>query len=200
VHVLRGDWARGVDACGQAFELAQDPVSTAYASGHLGFALAQAGDVGRAIPMLEEAINQFGQFRPGSKLTQARFLAWLSEAYLIAGDSGTAESTARRALDYGAAAGHRLAVGIATRALGLAREAGGDFAEAARFLHEAREHFTDMPAPLEVALTDVALAQLGWRRGERSAADGDFEAARRTFRELGAEGQLMRAEKAAGRI
>jgi len=162
VHASQGDHETGIEECERAFDLAQDPVSAAYASGHLGFALLQAGNVARAIPMLQEAVNQFGQFRPGSKLTQARFLAWLAAAHLLNGDDIAAERSAEQSLEYAEAVGHRLASGLAMRTLSEVYVARGELAEARRRLTQA--------------LAVLAGIQAGWERGRTQAALDRLEA------------------------
>lgn len=185
--------AAGVEACERSFELAQDPVSAAYASGQLGFALVQAGDPARAIPVLQEAINQFGQFRPGCKLTQARFQAWLGEAQLAAGDLVTAERSGRQSIDNATAVEHRFAIGVAERVLGQVEDARGAPQTAGRHLEESLRIFAELPAPLEEARTRLALAQLADRSGRSDEAARQREAAARTLRDLGAAAYLERA-------
>ena len=72
------------------------PLLFPWLTSHLGYAYALAGRVSEALPLLEQAMNQATSLRSGSF---PRWVAWLSEACLLAGRLEDALQVAGRAVD-----------------------------------------------------------------------------------------------------
>ena len=69
-HATRGDWTVGIEACQRALEAAPDPFETAFVLACLGKAYSEAGDVNRAVPTLEQAIQDRKSTRLNSSHSQ----------------------------------------------------------------------------------------------------------------------------------
>ena len=182
VRSAMGDWEAGIEACRRALDLAPDPLHTALATGWLGFAYLEKGDAAEAIPLLEPAVRQFGQyeFRP----MEGWFTSYLAEAYLVNGDLDKARDLALHALDLSQKAKFRYGAGWAQRALGRIAQAGGAPSEAERHLKEAPAIFEAMPARYHGGRTRRARAGLAHGGGAGKAAATHHYEARRLFEAL----------------
>ena len=182
VRSAMGDWEAGIEACRRALDLAPDPLHTALATGWLGFAYLEKGDAAEAIPLLEPAVRQFGQyeFRP----MEGWFTSYLAEAYLVNGDLDKARDLALHALDLSQKAKFRYGAGWAQRALGRIAQAGGAPSEAERHLKEALAIFEAMQARYHVGRIHLDLAALAHAEGDRKAAATHHDEARRLFEAL----------------
>ncbi len=192
---VRGDWEAGIERCQRALEISPDPLDTANARGHLGSAYLEAGDAGQAIPFLEQAMHQFGQFRGG----QARgwYTMLLGAAHLAKGDLEGARVRTRSALEILESAQYRRGIAWAQRTLGLIAEQAGALAEAEIHLRQALEIFTEISARFEVARTQLALALLANQRGDAREATQSLQLAHRAFEDLAAPRYVERAERLA---
>jgi tetratricopeptide (TPR) repeat protein len=82
-------------------------LSVVFARAALGAALLASGDSSEAVPLLEAATALARERRVGLDY-EARFLAWLADAYLAAGDPARARATATEATEIGRQRGTRL--------------------------------------------------------------------------------------------
>ncbi|MGH7310228.1 MAG: tetratricopeptide repeat protein, partial [Candidatus Rokuibacteriota bacterium] len=165
---VRGDWEEGIERCQRALEISPDPLDTANARGHLGSAYLEAGEPGQAIPFLEQAVHQFGQFRGGQ--AHGWYTMLLGAAHLAKGDLEGARARTLAAVDILEAAQYRRGIAWARRTLGPIAERAGALAEAEERLQEALTIFTEISARFEVARTHLALAELARRRGDAGGA------------------------------
>ena len=62
VQATRGEWEAGIASCQGALERSSDPLNTAFAMGWLGYAYLEQGDLARAMPALEQAVQSMRQF------------------------------------------------------------------------------------------------------------------------------------------
>src|SRR5262249_2106396 len=83
VHVALGATQAAIEACERGLAVAPDPLTRAVVSGWLGFALTEHRDTERAIPALENAVQQHGVFR--FPQFQGWFTAFLADAYCLDG-------------------------------------------------------------------------------------------------------------------
>lgn len=144
VRAAMGDWEAGIEACRRALEGSPDPLNTALASGWLGYAYLEQGDAAQAIPLLEAAVLQFGQyeFRP----LEGWFTIFLAEAYLLKGDIAKARDLSLHGLPVARGAKFIYAVGWAQRALGRIARVSGTPSEAEGHFKEALGTFESTQA------------------------------------------------------
>ena len=62
IQATRGEWEAGIASCQRALERSSDPLNTAFAMGWLGYAYLEQGDLVRAMPALEQAVQSLHQF------------------------------------------------------------------------------------------------------------------------------------------
>ena len=154
----RGQWEEAVRHCERALERAVDPVSAAVALSALGYAHAQGGDPDRAVAALREGrdnIRRLDLFR----VSDARFGAFLADAYLLKGDAAQARAVALEARQVGREVGYEWGQAWAERALGRAAHALGDPAAGAAHMRVALERFAALDAAFETARTAFHLAE-----------------------------------------
>jgi DNA-binding NarL/FixJ family response regulator len=122
----------------------------------------------------------------------------LVEIALTVGDTelaaSAAEELSRRAADSSAP----LLMAIADRAVGCVRLRRGDPREALEPLRRAATAWQQLDAPYEHARVRTSIGIALRALGDADTADIEFEAARRTFSELGAEPDVARLEALAG--
>jgi tetratricopeptide (TPR) repeat protein len=191
--VAEGD--TGIEACRRGLELSPDPFNTAIAQGWLGYAHLEQGDFTRAIGHLEPAVEQLGLFR--FPQFQGWFLAFLADAYCLAGRYGDAREAGMRALGLTRAGGFLYGVGCAQRALGRIARQRGAMADAEAALGEAARTFESVRARHEVARTHLDLAAVLHVQDRTEAAIPLLEAAHRLFETLPAPRQTRRARAVA---
>jgi tetratricopeptide (TPR) repeat protein len=184
IHAVTGEWAAAVEACREAVRRSADPVSGAYSSAFLGYALVESGQTGEGRPLLEQAVQRMREFR--FPQAEALYGSQLARAHLAAGDVETAERVAQAALAT-AEGSYRRAVGLSQRVLGEIARVRGALAAAEGWLRQARETFTAIGEPFEIARTDVALGALADAVGDAALAARCREAAAEAFRSLGLE-------------
>lgn len=61
--MLRGDWDTGIAGLQRGLDVATDPASKVLAANYLGFAYVDSGLAAQAIPLLQQAVEQFRRFR-----------------------------------------------------------------------------------------------------------------------------------------
>src|SRR5262249_11925188 len=111
VHVCRGDLDAGIHSCEESLARSPDPLNTALATGWLGFAWLERGDLASAAARLEEALRLLEQFR--FPQPQAWFSAFLAEAHCQAHRLETALDLASKGLDLARATGSIVGIGWA---------------------------------------------------------------------------------------
>jgi predicted ATPase len=164
----RGDWEAGIAACQHALTCAPDAFETAVARGLLGYAYLEQGDLMKAIPVLEQAVEEATQYR--SRQVQSWFRTFLGEAYGLDRQLDKARDLASRSFALARDIKSWGAVGLAKRALGRLAQAYGAPTEAARHLHEALQIFIATSARFEQARTHLDLAALTLAQGEQAEA------------------------------
>jgi tetratricopeptide (TPR) repeat protein len=123
VWALQGDAERAIRSCEEALALSPDPLNSAAALGWLGHAWLEVGDLGQAIPRLEEAVRLHGQF--GFRQAQAWFSVFLAEAQRRASRLETALELASEGLELARGSGALQGIGWAERTLGHIAQARG---------------------------------------------------------------------------
>jgi class 3 adenylate cyclase/tetratricopeptide (TPR) repeat protein len=158
IEVMRGDWEAALQACQRGLERSPDPLSTAMALAFLGYAYLEHGDASQAILLLEQAVQQFSQFR--FRLPQGWFTLYLSEAALVSSDLGKARALALQGLEIAREVKFAYGVGLGQRVLGRIAQASGALAEAATYLTEALQSFASIQARFDMGRIHLDLAAL----------------------------------------
>ena len=171
---LRGDHELAVEAAQRGLDISRDPMVSSLVSGSMGLAYLEQGDARTAISILSEVVIQLRKnpVRSG----EARCLAFLSEAQLLAGDLDLARETASRALEVSQSDGFTFSTGLALRALGRIDLVERFFDEAETRLLQALATFNQCGAAFEIARTQADLAVLFDCKLERKAS-GEYLAA-----------------------
>ncbi len=194
-HAVRGDWSRGIEVCRRALELAPDPFETAFVLACLGKAYAEAGDVERAVPTLEEAVQLADRVR--SLQWRQYFRTWLADAHRLAGRLGDAREAARRTLEGCTQLTFLIGVGASHQVLGRAAQAEGMLPEAEHHLTEALRTLAAIEARFELGRTHLDLAALAHARADRDGAASHLGAAHGLFRRLRVPRFVERTEQLA---
>ncbi|MFZ1061683.1 MAG: adenylate/guanylate cyclase domain-containing protein [Candidatus Rokuibacteriota bacterium] len=194
-YATRGDWAKGVELCRRALELAPDPFETAFVLACLGKAYSEAGDVSRAVPTLEEGVQLADQVR--SLQWRGWFRTLLGEAYFLSGQMEKARVVAGQALGVCTGVGFSWGIGWSHQVLGRVAQAQGALAEAERHLREALQTFVSVHARFEMGRTHLFLASLGHAQGDREAAASHLNEAQALFRALRVPKYVERTEQLA---
>jgi DNA-binding NtrC family response regulator/tetratricopeptide (TPR) repeat protein len=195
VFTLRGEGERAVRSCEEALALSPDPLNAAAALGWLGHAWLERGDLGQAIPRLEEAVRLHAQF--GFRQARAWFSVFLAEAHRCAHRLETALELASQALELARASDTPPGVGWAERTLGHIAQARGALGDAEEHFEEALRIFAAAEASFELARTRFDLAALVWARGRRDAGATQLTEAHQQFGALGLPRWVERAEERA---
>ena len=190
---LRGDHELAVEAAQRGLGLSRDPMMSNLVSGSLGLAYLEQGDGPKAVGILSEVVVQLRKSPVRSG--EARNLAFLSEALLLAGDQDVAQETASRALEVSQSDGFVFSSGLALRALGRIALARGISGEAERRLSQALATFTQCGAAFEVARTQADLAALFANKLESKAARDHLAAALTGFRTARAPKRIAEARR-----
>ncbi|MEW6688629.1 MAG: tetratricopeptide repeat protein, partial [Pseudomonadota bacterium] len=181
-YATRGDWAKGGEVCRQCLELAPDPFEAAFVLVCLGKACSEAGDVDRAVPMLEQGVHLADQVR--SRQWREWFRALLAEAYFLGGQTDKAREAARQALEVSTALGYSWGIGWTHQVLGRVAGAQGALEEGQRRLADALKSFASVRARFESGRTHLFAARLAHAQANRAAAMSHLEEARSLFRAL----------------
>jgi tetratricopeptide (TPR) repeat protein len=191
-HASRGDVEAAIAAGQGAIEVAPDQFTRAAAQGLTGFAYVEAGRPDVARPLLEASLGRFRAM--GNRNNESRFLVFLAECELLAGDT----ARAAEALEIARATRSRWYEALALRTLGRAAHAAGAAPEAVSRLTAARDLLREIGGRYEVARTELHLAEAMRARGGAAEARTLAEAARDAFRALDVPVWLARAEAALG--
>lgn len=201
IHTLMGEGETAIALCRRAVELAPDPVARGMARGILGMAYREYDDAARAIPALEDAIQEFRRLRVGGGYRygqiDAYFTAILAEAHVLANGTASARPLAEEALAASQARGWGVGIAYAERALARVAWTDGDLTEAERRLTGARDTFRAVEARFQAARTELELAQLAHARGDVQRAAAELKAAHTAFVTLRVPCQVDRAERLA---
>jgi transcriptional regulator with AAA-type ATPase domain/tetratricopeptide (TPR) repeat protein/ABC-type dipeptide/oligopeptide/nickel transport system ATPase component len=195
LHAAMGDAEAGIDACRRALERAPDPLNQAIAMGWLGFAFTQAGDFAHAIPFLERAAKQFGQW--GYRPYQGWFSAFLAEAYRLKGELDQAWEVASKALQIGSDSQVWVVMGWARHSLGRIAHGRGALSEAAKQLDEALRIFETIQSRYETGCTHMDLAAVAHELGRSKRAAAHLREALQVFRALHVPRYIRRVEQVA---
>ena len=167
IHAAMGDFEDGVAHCERAVQKARDTLNRAIATGFLGYAYLQQGDLPRAIDALEKSIPSLHQF--GLRAFEAWFTALLAEAHGLAGHFDRAEPLSAQALQIAAESNFGLALGCAHQAASRVALARGDHDAATKQSTDALAVFTRVHARSEAARTHLDLATISRARGDVAA-------------------------------
>ena len=195
IYVMRGEWEAGIEACKRALDLSPHPHTTADALGHLGIAYLEKGDPAQAIPLLEQSVQQWTQFRLPQD--QGFFTIFLSEAYFLNGQREKALNLARQALELSRKTKYWQGVGFAQLTLGRIAQARGAIPEAENHLEQALETFASIHARYMVGRTHLELAALAHAQGDREAVTRHLKEARSLFEAVRAPKYVERTERQA---
>jgi DNA-binding SARP family transcriptional activator/tetratricopeptide (TPR) repeat protein len=192
---LRRDHGLAIEAAQRSLDVSRDAMVSSLVSGSMGLAYLEQGDGPKAVSILNEVVIQLRKSPVRSG--EARCLAFLSEAQLLAGDYGAARETASRALELGQSDGFMFSTGLAMRALGRIAVAQRSLAEAELRLLSALATFTQCGAAFEVARTQADLAALFARKHEGKAARDYLAAALKGFKKASASKWIAEARRTA---
>ena len=182
IHAAMGEWETGIEACQRGLERSPDPLNRAITLGWLGYAYLEMGDSGEAIPRLEEAIQQVGQF--GFRQFQGWFMIFLAEARRLSHQIEGALDLARHGLDICREAKFLHGVGWAHRALGRIAQARGALSDAEEHLIQAHETFASIQSQYELGRTHLDLAAIARARRNQEAVTTHLREAHRLFTTL----------------
>jgi DNA-binding NtrC family response regulator/tetratricopeptide (TPR) repeat protein len=174
-----GEWEAAIEACQRGFETAPDQLTAVAALGYKGYAYLEKGDAAQAIPLLEQVVRQFEQWR--MRQTQGRFMVFLSEAYLLGGEIDRARELATQGLAISQTVKSSWGIGWGQRTLGQVAHASGALCDAAAYFQQALQTFAAMPARFEAARTHLALAELAHAQGNLEALTAHLERASAMF-------------------
>lgn len=151
------------------------------------------GQCDEALATLEQASARAASTRNITDLTQMHWL--FARVHLARGDMQQAESSARRALSTAEAAGLKSYEGRACRALGCVLREEGKLDDARGWFQRAADIFVKLKDRLELARTQLELAQLYSVQRELAALQHEAQQAAATFASLGAEADQRRAHE-----
>jgi class 3 adenylate cyclase/tetratricopeptide (TPR) repeat protein len=195
IYATQGAWDTGIALCQQGLERSPDPLNTAGALGYLGTAYLEQGDTVQAMPLLEQSIQQWQQFR--FPQLHGWFTALLGEAYLLQGDSARGQTLASQGLAITRASQFSYGMGVAQRTLGKTFHVQGRLAEAETYLKDALQTFAAMSARFEVGRTHLLLAELTRTQGDHDATTLHLQHAYALFRLLQVPRYIDRAQERA---
>ena len=198
VHVLAGTPDRAIEIAREALAVSRDAMVSALISGVLGQAHLERGDASAAASTLTEVVEKLA----ASPLRHVRIrnMPFLGEAHLLAGDRARALEVAAGALELAELDGTPFNIGLAQRALGRIRLAGGELEAAERLFGDAVQTFRHCLATFEAARTRVDLAVLEADRGHEDIAREHFEAAISTFEAAKAPRRVSAAREMARKL
>ncbi len=195
----RGEWEEAVRHGERHVARAVDPVSAAVALSALGYAHAQGGDADRAVSALREGRDNVRRLYL-SRATDARFGAFLADAYLLKGDAAEARAVALEAREFGRESGYEWGEVWAERALGRAAHALGDSLVGVTHLRAALERFAALEAAFETARTAFHLAEALPAVGDAPGAAAAARQAQEGFATLDVPIWTARAAELARRL
>jgi tetratricopeptide (TPR) repeat protein len=142
VSLRKGDLGRAIVVLERGLGLCRDwnvPVWFSYAASHLGYAYAQSGRIADSLDLLQQVVEQDRTVR--RTVDYSLWVAWLSEACLLADRTTDAADLARHALDLSREHNERGHQAWALRTLAevSARQEPRDIETAARYRQAMRE-------------------------------------------------------------
>jgi tetratricopeptide (TPR) repeat protein len=153
-RATRGEGEAGIELCQRALDVSPDDFETAFI-----LACREAGDIARAVGVLEQAVSL------ADKVRSFQFRAWfrtmLGEAYLLKGEDDRAAEVVAAALKMSAPSQFLIGVGLSKQVMGCIAGARGARAEATRHLEEAVALLSSVGASFELARCHLELARIG---------------------------------------
>ncbi len=153
-YATLGEWETGLDYCNQAVAAAKDPLNGAVASGFLGHALLEKGDLEAATQILEPAMTKMKE--AGMQQILGWFAAYLGRGLRRKRKARPRPGRRRRGLAAAQAAEFRYGVALAQRAIGVAMLKKGDLPAAQEWLDQALATFTALETPSRSAAPGCA--------------------------------------------
>jgi DNA-binding SARP family transcriptional activator len=200
-YTVMGETEAALAATGRGVTLAIDPVARAITRGYDGIAWLQAGDAGRAIARLEEAVAELEAVGPSGGYRNRQIGSWfvtlLAESHLLRGDAERARELTAVARARGAEAGWPVGTGYLERAEARVMRALGKLDDAELAARQAIATFRSCGAVTQIGWTRLVLADVLARLGKIHAAAGELATARESFAALRAPRLVERTEQLA---
>jgi len=199
VAAIAGDAEIGLGPCQRSLEIAQkmgSPYSLAIAYHRLGVSLTVAARWPEAIETLEHALAIVRARRTGLEM-EARFVSWLAEACLGAGDLARARALAEESVELGRRIGVPIDLIQAQRALvhvRLAQEGAAAATAVRAALGEAQRLIDETGATSFAPLVLLDRAELARLEGDTGARQHALREAKKLFAELGAPLRVQQIE------
>ncbi len=197
IHLRRGDHAAAVAALARGLDLSESadlPLWWPTLAALLGLSRARAGQVGEALPLLEEAGRRADAVR--HMTSYGLWIAYLAEARLLSGDPAGAGEATRRAIAFSRERGAR---GQLAWALAVAGQIASHHQPPE--IDEARDHYgealvlaTELGMRPLVAHCHLGLGKLYRRTGKRERAQEHLATAATMYREMGMTYWLEQAD------
>jgi serine/threonine protein kinase len=184
LHRLRGEFAQAEEAYRQASQLGRKPDP---GLAELRFAQGQVDVAAAAIRRVSEESRE--------QRIRSRILPAYVHILLAAGDVAAARAGAEELSEIAAALDSPFVRAVAAQARGAVLLAEGDARTSLAALREAATGWRDLEVPYEAARVHVLVGLACRQLGDEETAKMELDAARRTFRELGAAPDLDRVEK-----
>jgi DNA-binding SARP family transcriptional activator len=188
---VRGDGARGIEACQRGLALALDAMASAGARYRLGVAYVEAGRAADGLPSLEMAVESFRAMNVRRTLVSA--MVMLGEACRAMGQRARARALAEEATRLAGELGSAYRAAWADRLVGRLARVDGDLPAARHHLAEALRKFTDTEARFEAGRTHLDLGDALEASGNREGARWHFGQAREAFEACEAPAYVARA-------
>jgi ATP/maltotriose-dependent transcriptional regulator MalT len=188
LHRLRGEYAAAESAYREASQWGRRPEPG------LALLLLARGKGAAARAMIERALAE-----APDDIARVRLLPGLGRIALETGDLAVAQRAADDLETAERARPTPLLSATRARLDGEVRLAGGDARSALPALRRAESIWRDLDAPYDAARVRAALGDALRRLGDADSASLEFDAALRTFRELGAQPDIEWVERLAGR-
>ena len=188
LHRLRGELAAAEAAYREASQWGRRPEP--------GLALLSLtrGRGAAALAMIERAVEE-----APDDIARARLLPALAEIALAIGDLPRARAAVDRLVEAETVRPAPLLAATIARIDGEIRLADGDPREALRLFRHAESIWRELVAPYDAARVRADIGEALRQLGDADSSALEFDAALRTFRELGADPDVQRVERLAGR-
>jgi tetratricopeptide (TPR) repeat protein len=203
LYLRQGDMHQAISVLERGLRLCDiGQISTLFieTAAALGYAYALSGRVAEALPLLEQALEEVE--RSGFLYEQALHVAWLSEAYLLAGRREEASAGAARALALARAQQERGHEAWALRLLGdiAARREPPAIEEAVAHYQQALALAEELGMRPLQAHCQRGLGMLYARTGQRQQARAILAAAIALYRDMDMAFWLPQAEAALAQV
>jgi class 3 adenylate cyclase/tetratricopeptide (TPR) repeat protein len=197
LHLRRGELDAAMSALERGLELsrlADVPALFAGTASGLGYARVLAGRVAEGIQLLEQGVAEAAARRITAR--HSLWVAWLAEAYLLAGRHERAAELARQALDLSRAHGARgnHAVALRVRAEVAAHQTSGDIASTEALYREAIVEAERLGMRPLQAQAQLGLGRLYRRTDRQEEARTEIEGAAAMLRGMGMTSWLPRVD------